>query len=460
MLWNSRTGRLGRDIRRLRASWLLVAAIVAGAVAILTACNTDRLLEVNAPDRVPASILDDPRQAALMVNSAIGDFECAIGSYIVVEAIISDEFADAQLGAAAWPYDRRDANTQPGGIYGTSPCTSNQNPGLYLPLSTARWSADHALTKLQEWTDQQVPNRNALIARAALYAGFSYTLLGMSMCEAAFDLGAPIDQQAMFAKAEERFTTALDAARAAGGLSTVVNAALVGRARVRLFRQNLQGAIDDATLVPPGFVLSASTGSDDNRRYNRIYAVTTQFGFYTVDPQSRRLRVGPTVYVPKYNAQWVDTSSDTLGFPRDPRARVDSMPTRAADPTQRIYAPAKYTGDDTPIPIARYEEAQLILAEAQGGTAAVDIINRLRDAYGLPHYLGPTDAASITQLIADERRRVLFAEGFRNYDIQRFNLPLLPPPGTEYPGKGGTYGNTTCLPLPDVERFNNPNAGG
>ncbi len=44
MMWNSRTGRLGRDIRRVRASWLLVAAIVAGAVAILTACNTDRLL--------------------------------------------------------------------------------------------------------------------------------------------------------------------------------------------------------------------------------------------------------------------------------------------------------------------------------------------------------------------------------------------------------------------------------
>jgi hypothetical protein len=53
--------------------------------------------------------------------------------------------------------------------------------------------------------------------------------------------------------------------------------------------------------------------------------------------------------------------------------------------------------------------------------------------------------------------RALFAEGFRNYDMQRFDIPLLPAPGTPYPSKGGTYGDTRCLPLPDIERFNNPN---
>ena len=63
----------------------------------------------------------------------------------------------------------------------------------------------------------------------------------------------------------------------------------------------------------------------------------------------------------------------------------------------------------------------------------------------------------IRSLIIDERRRALFLEGFRNYDMQRFNLPFNPPPGTPFPNKGGTYGNTRCLLLPDVERFNNPN---
>src|SRR6266513_296769 len=419
-------------------SWLAIAV----TAAALPACN--HVLDVNTTDRVPAETLDDPANAALMVNSTIGDFECAVGSYILVEAIISDEFSDAQLGAAAWPYDRRDANTQPGGIYGTGLCDSNQNPGVYTPLSTARWTADHALTKLQGWTDQQVPNRQALMAKAALYTGFSYSLMGMAMCEAAFDLQAPIDQPAMFARAEDSFTTAITEATAAGGMQNVINAALVGRARVRLFQGDLTGAAADAQLVPAGFVLNASTGSDVNRRYNRVYAATTFFGDYTVDTLSRALRTGPGL--------------DATGAVADPRAAAVLTPTRAADPTQDIWAPTKYAALGTPLPIARYEEAQLILAEAQGGTNAVTIINALRDAYSLPHYTGPTDAASITQLIAAERRRALFVEGFRNYDMQRFNLTLIPAPGTDYPSKGGFYGNTTCLPLPDIERFNNPNA--
>ena len=120
--------------------------LVAGALLVLTlaACNTDKLLDAGVPDRVDASTLGTPGTAALLVNSAVGDFECAIGSAITVEAIISDEFADAQLGAAGWPYDRRDANTQPGGIYGTGTCTSAQNPGLYLQVE-ATWQGAYEL---------------------------------------------------------------------------------------------------------------------------------------------------------------------------------------------------------------------------------------------------------------------------------------------------------------------------
>ena len=116
-----------------------------------------------------------------------------------------------------------------------------------------------------------------------------------------------------------------------------------------------------------------------------------------------------------------------------------------------------YTSDASPIRLASYDEAQLISAEAQGGASAVTIINTMRAAVGLNPYTGATDAASIQTLVASERRRVLFVEGFRNYDIQRFSLPLNPAAGAPYPLKGGFYGTTICLPLPDVERFNNPN---
>jgi hypothetical protein len=185
------------------AAMLVIAAAAA-------ACNSSDLLDVQTPATVPVDMLNDPKNATLMVNSAVADFECALGSTIAVEGIISDELADAQLGAAAWPYDRRDANTQPGGSYGVNPCTNNQTPGIYTPLATARWDADTAITKLNTWTDAEVPNRQALIAKAAVYAGFSFAL-GQSMCEAAFDLGPQVNQAAMFALAEERFTTAMTA---------------------------------------------------------------------------------------------------------------------------------------------------------------------------------------------------------------------------------------------------------
>ena len=53
---------------------------------------------------------------------------------------------------------------------------------------------------------------------------------------------------------------------------------------------------------------------------------------------------------------------------------------------------------------------------------------------------------------------MLFLEGTRGYDIERLNLALVPAVGSPYL-QGGVYGGTVCLPLPDIERQNNPNIG-
>ena len=431
---NDRRGGVRRS-RRLAS----VAVAGVGLVVAVAACDTTKLLSVDTPNNVPVAILDAPGNAGLMVNSAITDYECAFGSAVLVEGIISDELGDAQLGAAGWPYDRRDANTQTNGIYGANGCNSAQNPGIYTPLATARWDADHAVKNLTTWTDAQVPNRQELLAQANLYAGFSYAMMGMSMCQAAFDLGPAVDQKGMFALAEQRFTAAIAAAQTAGD-NAIVSAAYGGRARVRLYQGNTAGAATDAALVPNGFAYNATFDASNSRRYNRVFSATAQFGDYTVEAQSQNLK--------------------TENGEVDPRSASQLTTTRPADAKTSIWVPVRYAaGDGVPIPMTSYEEAQLILAEIQGGASAVTIINAMRSTVGLKPYIGPTDAASIKALIIDERRRVLFAEGTRNYDIQRFNIPFNPAVGVAFPIKGGTYGNTSCLPLPDVERFNNPNIG-
>jgi hypothetical protein len=425
----------------------LGAASVAGlvlAASLTTACDTQRLLEVTTPNQVPVSVLDDPANATLLVNSAVGDFQCALGATIVIEGLISGEMNDAQLGAAQWDYARRTANTITNGIYGTSDCgKSVQGFGVYLPLSRARFDADHAILVLKAATDAEAPNRSVLLAMSNLYAGLSYAWLGMTMCEAAFDNGPAVKQKGMFALAEQRLSDAITGAQAVGTSADSIRfASLVLRARVRLYQGNPTGAAADAQLVPKGFVMNASNASTAMRLYNYPYFVTKNGGNYSIPSWSQNMQ----------------TEQGEI----DPRSATQLANIRSANSDKTIvYTANKYLsgGLGGATPIARYEEAQLILAEAQGGAQAATIINAMRADVGLKPYVGPTDAASIKNLVIDERRRVLFLEGQRNYDIERFAIPFNPAVGATFPIGGGTYGNTTCLPLPDIEKNNNPSLG-
>jgi hypothetical protein len=434
---NIRSRNRRRAGRPASALWRTTALLA--AAAFIVGCDTGRLLDVQAPNSVTATVFDNPANAALMVSSAIGDFECAFGGWVVATGIATDELQDATLTAANWQMDRRDEGFT-SGSYGTGGCTGTQ--AIYTPMSTARWEADQAVTKLAGWTDAQVVNRTSLLVQANVYAGFAYATLGMSMCQAAFDMGPLVDQKGMFALAEKRFSDAITAATGVTSLANFLNAAYVGRARVRLYQHNLTGAASDASLVPKGFVFNATMDAANSRRYSHVYNAIVQSTNTSVEPTARALT--------------------TEQGEKDPRAATVQLTGKASDQFTDKFVPAKYNATSSalgwviPQPIARYDEAQLILAEAQGGASAVTIINTLRAALSLKPYTGATDAASITALIASERQRDLFVEGFRMFDVERFNLPLVPAAGSTF-RLGGTYGNNVCMPLPDIERNNNPN---
>lgn len=407
-----------------------------GALALLLAvplagCDLGKLLESEAPSRLDADALQSPTQARLLVNGAIADFECAHGAFVVAGGLIGDELEDSQLAAANWSYDRRDFNAAPSGVYGTNSC-QGQIFGVYTPLSTARWSADNILSKLQGWSDQEVSGRQQLIATAAVYSGFSHLELGMIMCSAAVDQGPEMQPADFFRAAEQRFGVAIEAANQANA-PALRNAAIAGRARARLYLGNKAGAATDAQAVPPGFVFNATAAEDDARRWNRVFHFVNFSRFAMIEEQSQSLRTG--------------------GAP-DPRTRANFTNERAVDGRPAVMQ-TKYASRGAPMPITRYEEAQLILAEAEGGARATSVINALRARHNLPP-MTAAEAGNLQQTLIEERRRELFLEGQRLYDIKRFNLPLVPAVGAEFL-KGGTYGNTRCLPLPDVERFNNPN---
>jgi hypothetical protein len=244
----------------------------------------------------------------------------------------------------------------------------------------------------------------------------------------------------IFASAETMFNTAITAAQAAGD-QQILNMAYVGRARARLDQGNKAGATADAALVPAGFVINATSENAPTIRQNRIQ-VYNQGGLVSVAPSYRNLTVA--------------SGSGTVP---DTRVAVTDAGKNGTDNRTPLFIQTKYPNSASPIPIASYKEAQLIVAEVAQGQTAVNIINNLRAAKGLPAF-SSTDPVAIAAEVTEARRRELFLEGQHLYDVRRLNLPLDPAAGIPYSTvylKGGNYGTERCFPVPDVERLNNPN---
>jgi len=406
-----------------RAAWLCTIGAIALTGVLLSACS--ELLTTEAPSRVLESDLNNPQNAALIVAGAVSDFECALSSYTASFGLITDELDDAALSQSQFDYDRR-TFTPAGGTYATGGCGGF---GPYVPVSTARYSNDEAIKLLSGWTDDQVPNRTALTAKAAAYAGYSYILLGEGFCSAAVDGGPELTPADLFGIAEQRFTLAITTTTD----PALKNMALVGRARARINLGKPADAAADAKLIPKGFLFTAKFNDQTARSRNVVYAQLGRGQNITVAPGYRDVKFA--------------------GVP-DPRVAVVNTGLIGFDKVSPIWNPTKASLPGSPIAIAKWQEAKLIIAEAAGGQTAVDAINELHAAANIPPFAGGTDAEIKAQII-EERRREFFLEGQRAYDIIRFQLPLVPAVGAPYP-KGGTYGDLRCLPLPDVERLNNP----
>jgi hypothetical protein len=402
---------------------------------LCTALACSNLLDVKAPDAISTTSLENPVNALLLVQSHIGDFNCALGSYVVASGLMSGEFQETTLTASRWSYDRRDIDPNES-AYSTNDCTSL---GTYTPIQTARFTADHALKLLEGWTDTDVPNhRTNLIAHAATYGGYNRVLLGEAFCTAAIDLGPQLTSNQIFQLAIQKFDTAVTAAQAdpSGpvGDGDILNLALLGRARAELDAGLNTAAAADAALIPSDFSYEATYDAATDHRTNRVFSENNGHSV-TVAPPYRNTG--------------------------DPRVPVTDAGRLASDEQTPLFLQGKYVDGSAPIIVGDYREAQLILAEATGGPGAIAILNSLRASASLAPLASSSDPAVITADIAQERARWLWLRGTHLYDVRRLSLPLVPAAGLPYSitySKGGTYGTETCMPIPAVETNNNPNA--
>lgn len=414
-----------RMVRPRRLTSALVALILAGS----TACNS--LLTVDNPGQVPAAALADPALIPILEAASLQQFQCAFAQFAATGGMLSGEYLSANGFVDNHPWEWR-GEAEIRGAPGSCPASrATTSMGFYTPLQQARFQLDDAAARLTEFTDADVPNRTRILTEMRAYAGYAYALLAEGMCEMTIDNGPRMTRAEVFALAEQRFTEALALATAPADAS-LKNMALVGRARTRLDLGNLTGAAADAALVPQGFVRTAEFSETTPARENRVYNLTVRNDYLSAGPEYRGLTVN--------------------GVP-DPRVVVKDMNRKGSDNVTPIFQQQKFTGSGAvPLPIASWNEAQLIYAEAVGGQAGIDAINRVRAANGVGALVADP-ASNITPLVLEERRRQLFSEGQRYADMLRKNLPFV----TGVNRKGQTFGAVTCVPLPDVETQNNPN---
>lgn len=393
-------------------------------VPLLAAC--DSLLDATNPSQVLESDLDNPALAGTLRDSALGRFECAFTSYVISTGVLAQELINSSGWANITDWGRLGEGV--GTTTGTCPTTSNASAmGAYTAIQQARYLAEDGVRRIENFSAAAVPDRDLLLAQLNVYAGYSRLLLGEGYCEMAIDEGPLLTRADVVRSAIERFDAAESFAVGVGneGLRFL---AVLGRARARLDLGEHAAAAEDAARIPSGFVWNAQYSSSQPLRENRVFNINRPNRFLSVEPG-------------RYAHLTVE------GVP-DHRVPVSSSGLLGHDGITAHWYQLKYSSAASPIPLASWEEAQLILAEARPAEA-VAALNRLRAAEGLPAYTGNGSLEDVLE----ERRRQLFLEGHRLNDMVRHGLPF--PTGFNH--KGQQYGPITCMPLPEQEWRSNPN---
>jgi hypothetical protein len=312
-------------------------------------------------------------------------------------------------------------------------------------MQKARWVAENGIERMKKNMAAADFAKSPLVADAQLFAGLSNRLLGENMCYAVFDEGPAQPKAEYFKRAEAHFTAAMATAQAAGSsAANVYTAALGGRASVKAWQGNWDGAVTDATLVPAGFRYQALYSANTAREENPYY-------FYTW-------------------RQWYSTLTNTSWLTaKDPRApfvvQLDSKGGQIVTRDGRwpAIAQAKYTSFDADINVVSGTEMLLLRAEAalrkKDIAGATALLSQSRATFGMEPLATPATEADAWNTLAYERGATLWLEGRRFWDLSRWFQQGIEI--KEGPNRDRSFaGRGLCWPISQQEMDSNPNLKG
>ena len=411
-------------------------AVVAALLLCMTGCGD--LLKVSNPGTLEEAKLSDPTLEQFLINGVIGEFQYAYVNYVFWSGMLADEtFADH-------PTNSRDLSRH------TFNDLDVANENLYGNLQRARQSADDATQRIKLMQGANAGS-SLNIARALIYGGYAYVLLGEGFCEAPVNLSAPLSSSELLTRAIARFDEGITIA-AAGSTGTItaaaqdlINMARVGAARASLKRGDSLKARAYANAVPDIYERWAYYSANSVRENNSV-------------------QVGAKLLQP-----WLGMHPTFLGL-GDSRIPQLAAP-RISLNSHLIFPPLKpsmYSGWSTTVPATTIDvatsirfasglEARYIAVEADGANAAMQaFVNDRRAVAGkLPVTL------SGSALVAEfrmQRAIDFYLTGQRLGDLRRYaaaGVDLFPA-GT-FPVSSDQYGSMHCFIVPRSEKTGNPN---
>ena len=404
----------------------------AGLVLGLAGC--DDLLKVSSPGSLQEGQLSDPALEQFLVNGAIGEFQFSYVNYALWSGALADEsFTDHSVNVSARDLSLHNFND-----------LNATNELVYSSLQRARQSADDATARVKKMQGASATS-SLNVARALIYAGYSYVLLGEGFCEAPVNLSAALPSNELLARGIARFDEGIMVATAArigangSAAQDLIYMAQVGAARASLKKGDLVKARAYAALVPDTYERLAYYSANSVRENNSVRLAVAVLPWLGMHP-----------------------TFQGLNDARVPQPTV-ARPSLGSNPIFPPLKPSMYSGWTgigapqtievaTHIRFASGLEARYIRVEADGPNAAMlSFVNARRAAAGKPQ----VNLSGLALLAEFRMQRGLdfYLTGQRLGDLRRYleaGTDLFPT--GRFPVGAESYGSMHCFIVPQSQK--------
>lgn len=406
--------------------------ILVSLLILNTGCE---LFEVDNQNALEADKLNDTQNIPVLKNSAEGAVSDVYSEAVYVGETPGD-------GIIVVTTEQSGSNYIDEGLFEDHYAFSGD---LWNNLAAATWTATEVRKRLQELVEN--PESDISVARSYFWEATARITQADLFKEIPFDGGPPKTPVEVYERSINNLNKSLEIIQAATETEEstkyeAVSYASLARVYRSLYfeRGDQMSAFEQAakfarTALQVDSDFYIAMRNNPPRSQNEVFTNINQSQYYKMGPDYANLR-------------------DPVSGEIDPR--IEHAPFEGVNPEgDSLYRQLKYPSTAAEIPVSRWQEAELIVAEYElledEYANAVQRINRVRNAAGLSSFTS-SDPQEIKEQIIYERRAEFFLELRRWQDMRYYNI--IP---DDWIPRAKQMGVDRRFPVSQEERLGNPN---